>query len=101
MTDRKTSGQTSSYRKTTSGQTSSYKAMCGFTAGVFVCCLENAKCFFFSYSFGSTGYHCIYGCMFCMLLFNFVFCLFLLLYLYILDNSSIERVEEFKYLGTT
>jgi hypothetical protein len=26
----------------------------------------------FSYSFGSNFYHCIYGCMFCMLLFNFV-----------------------------
>ena len=27
---------------------------------------------FFSYYFGSTLYHCIYDCMFCMLLFNFV-----------------------------
>ena len=25
-----------------------------------------------SHSFGSILYHCIYGCMFCMLLFNFV-----------------------------
>ena len=24
---------------------------------------------FFSYSFGSILYHCIYGCMFCMILF--------------------------------
>jgi hypothetical protein len=29
-----------------------------------------------SYYFGSIFYHCIYGCMFCMLLFNFVTCLF-------------------------
>jgi len=27
---------------------------------------------FFSYSSGSILYHCIYGCTFCMLLFNFV-----------------------------
>ena len=27
---------------------------------------------FFSYSFGSVVYHCTYGCMLCMLLFNFV-----------------------------
>ena len=26
----------------------------------------------FSYFSGSILYHCIYGCMFCMLLFNFV-----------------------------
>jgi len=32
-----------------------------------------------SYSFASISYHCIYGCMFCMLLFNFVSYLFLLL----------------------
>ena len=25
-----------------------------------------------AYSFGSILYHCIYGCMFCMVLFNFV-----------------------------
>jgi hypothetical protein len=25
-----------------------------------------------SYSFGSVLYHCTYGCMFCMILFNFV-----------------------------
>jgi len=32
-----------------------------------------------SYSFGSIVYHCLYGCMFCTLLFNFVCCVFLLL----------------------
>jgi hypothetical protein len=34
--------------------------------------------------FGSIFYHCLYGCMFCTLLFNFVNCVFLLLYLCIL-----------------
>jgi hypothetical protein len=39
-------------------------------------------CFFyhtFSYSSGSILYNCIYGCMFCVLLFNFVIYVFLLL----------------------
>jgi hypothetical protein len=33
-----------------------------------------------SYPFGSIFYHCIYGCMFCMLLFNFVYYVCFLLY---------------------
>jgi len=32
-----------------------------------------------SYSFGSVLHHFIYGCMFCMLLFNFISYVFLLL----------------------
>jgi hypothetical protein len=34
---------------------------------------------FFQYSSGFILYHCIYGCMICMLLFNFVYYVFLLL----------------------
>jgi hypothetical protein len=40
---------------------------------------------FFSYSFDSIFYHCIYGCMFRMFLFNFVnyvFCIVMFMYSY-------------------
>ena len=41
------------------------------------CLTRSAHCHILSYSFGSIFYHCIYGCTFCMLLFNFVNFLFL------------------------
>jgi hypothetical protein len=56
-------------------------------------CTENIKCaacmvFFvyhiLSHSFGFIFYHCVYGCMCCMLLFNFVNYVLLLLFLCIL-----------------
>jgi len=37
------------------------------------CCFYGGSVYhILSYSFGSILYHCIYGCMFCMVLFNFV-----------------------------
>ena len=48
-----------------------------------VCCLYG--CFVYhilSYFFCSILYHCIYGCMVCMLLFNIVNYVFLLLYMF-------------------
>ena len=43
------------------------------------------SCFIYhilAYSSGSILYHCIYGCTFCMLLFNIVSYVFLLLYMF-------------------
>ena len=40
---------------------------------------DHMKFLLLSYSFDSVVYHCIYGCIFCMLLFNFVYYAFLLL----------------------
>ena len=55
-----------------------------------VCCLCGFIVYHvFSYSFGSIFYHCVYGCMFCMLLFNFVnyvillcLCILILMFMY-------------------
>jgi len=49
-----------------------------------VCCLYGCLVYhILSYSSGSNLYHCIIGCIFCMLLFNFVNYIFLLLYILI------------------
>jgi hypothetical protein len=55
-----------------------------------VCCLYG--CFVYhilSYYFGSFFYHCIYGCMFCIFLFNFVNYVLLLLRLCILTGMYV------------
>ena len=48
------------------------------------CCYDCSIYHILSYSSGSIFSHCIYGCMFCMFLFNFVYYAFLLLFLCIL-----------------
>ena len=50
----------------------------------FVACMAFFVYHILSYFFGSIFYYCIYSCVFCMLLFNFVNCVFLLLRLCIL-----------------